>query len=179
MKACIYARTCRAERLHNTTSIDNQVAYCRELAQKHSLTVEDGDVYTDVEIAGSVLPTCWAYDDQPARPALSAMIEAIEAGRVSRIIVRRLEKLGTSSEVLMALLDLMTAEDARVVTGREQLESPDDPSGVFAASILAPRIEVDTEEERQRKAKLKAKKSEEIHRLQDRIARLEAEISEL
>jgi len=45
--------------------------------------------------------------------------------------------------------------------------------------VLQPCIQYDTDDERQRKARLKQKKIEEIDRLKSKIARLESEISEL
>ena len=125
------------------------------------------------------MPTCWATEfDDLARPALSAMIESIEAGKVSRVIVRRPEKLGTSYEVLNALDGFFKHHKIAVV-----LEEPDaiglDPRGKFAMEVLKDVMQLDTEAECARKEKARAQKLAELQRLKDRVKRLEAEISEL
>jgi hypothetical protein len=54
-----------------------------------------------------------------------------------------------------------------------------DPAEKFALSVLGPRVLFDTEAERERRAKVKARNLEEIARLQAKMARLETEIAEL
>ncbi len=55
----------------------------------------------------------------------------------------------------------------------------EDPTEAFAISVLRPRIQYDTDDERALKTQQKQKKVEEINRLKFKIARLEAEIAEL
>jgi DNA invertase Pin-like site-specific DNA recombinase len=179
MKACIYARTCRAERLHDTTSIDNQIAFCRDIASQYNLTVEDEHVFTDVEKSGALMPSCWSTGDEESRPALSEMIAAIEDREVSRVIVRRAEKLGTSSAVLLALVDLFTHRDIYITVTPEQLSEDLDPRGAFATSILRPRMLAGGDLDAERRERVRTKKLEEIRRLQARIARLESELAEM
>jgi hypothetical protein len=107
------------------------------------------------------------------------MIEAIERGEVKRVLVRRIEKLGTTSDVLSSLLRLFDEFDVNVITSEEQAAVNDEPRSVFALSILRPRVQVKTDAERDEKARIRARKVDEIRRLQDRIARLESEIAEL
>jgi len=180
MKACIYARTSRHDRGHHSFSIERQEAAARALAAKHGLTVAYEHVFTDIDYAGEVLPTCWVYDDGRAgRPALAALIEAIEAGSVKRVIVRKMDRLGSTSEVLMGLLELFRQYDVHVVATPESVSLAEDPTEAFAVSVLRPCIRYDTDEECQRKARLKQKRVEEIDRLKLKIDRLEAEIAEL
>ncbi len=180
MKACIYARTSSSDKSHNRTSLENQIVQARALAPLHNLTVEDEHVFTDINSDGTFPPTCWSGDDaEETRPALSALIEALEAREVTRVIVFRLDRLATCSEVLMALRELLDYLDARIVIAPERLEQAEDPSESFAASILRPCVVVDTEAERERKAQLRSRKREEIARLQAKVARLEDELAEL
>lgn len=180
MKACIYARTSRHDKGHHKFSIARQEEDARALAAKHGLTVAYEHVFTDVDYPGDIPPTCWAYSGtQEGRPALAAMVAAIEDGRIQRIIVRKMERLGASSEVLMALLDLLTQHNVYIIATPERISLEDDPTEAFAVSILKPRIQYDTEVERERKAILKRKKIEEIERLNTKIARLESEIADL
>ena len=179
MKACIYARTSTRERRHTTTKIEHQVEFCRALARQHNVTVEPEHVFTDVELTGDLPPTCWAFEDAPSRPALSALVSAIEQDGVRRVIVRRLEKLGTASDVLLALRELLDAHEVYILAAREAVADDSDPNSAFAFSILKGRLLLDTEEERERKTRTRARKLEEIDRLRDKIARLEAEIEDL
>lgn len=179
MHAAIYARTCSEEKKHHTTSIPNQVAYCRELASEHNLFVDEGYVFTDVEARGSTHPTCWAQDDDETRPALSSLIEAIENREISHVLVRRIQKLATSHDLLTALLRLFQEHNVTVLARPEALQDADDPSAGFAASILEPSIQTDSEADKEKKAQLRATKLEEIHRLKMRLHRLESELAEL
>jgi DNA invertase Pin-like site-specific DNA recombinase len=179
MKACIYARTCRSDKSHKQMSLDNQVELCRQLAREHNLTVEHRHVFTDIDLDGALPPSCWAREDEPTRPALAALIVAVEDGEVSRVIVSRVERLSTSSEILNGLLGLCEHYDVNVVALPEQTVNSDDPAEQFAASLFLSRLQLDTETQREAKQQLKAKKREEIERLQQKITRLEAEISEL
>jgi DNA invertase Pin-like site-specific DNA recombinase len=177
MNACIYARTSRQEKLHTTTKIEKQVAFCMELARSLNLTVQPEHVYTDVELTGDLLPACWANDGEPARPALAAMIAAIEEQDIRYVIVRRLEKLGTTSAVLCSLLEFFNDTRVSVVCDRETIRNADEPSAQFAWSILKPRVVSETQAEREQRELERARKREEIERLKDKIARLEAELA--
>ena len=179
MHAAIYARTCSEEKRHHTTSIANQVAYCRELAAEHNLFVDEGYIFTDIEARGSAHPSCWAEDDDQTRPALSSMIETIESREISHVIVHRIQKLATSHDLLTALLRLFQEHGVTILARPEALEDPGDPSARFAASILQPSIQTDSEADKDKKAQLRATKLEELSRLKNKIDRLEAEIAEL
>ncbi|MBT3194202.1 MAG: recombinase family protein [Verrucomicrobia bacterium] len=180
MKACIYARTSRHDKGHHKFSIERQEEAARAIAAKHGLTVAYEHVFTDTDYAGEVPPTCWAYtDDQDGRPALSALIEAVEEERIERVIVRKMDRLGTTSEVLNGLLELFAAHNVFIVATPEATSLQEDPTEAFAVSVLHPRIQYDTDDERRRKAQLKQKKVEEISRLKLKIDRLESEIAEL
>jgi DNA invertase Pin-like site-specific DNA recombinase len=179
MRTAIYARTSRQEKKHHTITIPNQIAFCLGLARKHNLTAEPEHVFTDPELPGSLPPSCWALEDEPSRPALSALVEAVEAGAVDRVVVRRLEKLATTSELLLRLLNLFQANNIKVVADRECLRNDPDPNAGFAARILAPVLILDTDADAQRRTKQRQRNVEEIERLKARIHRLETEIAAL
>ena len=180
MKACIYARTGRSDKGHRGFTIEKQKEHALQLAAKHGLTVEYGHIFTDSNYPGDTLPSCWTYsDEQEGRPALSSMIIAIEEFGIKRVIVRRMERLGSSSEVLTALLEFFSIHDVYIIATPESSSAEVDPVEAFAAGILHPRIQYDTDSERERRTALKQKKVEEISRLKAKISRLEAEIAEL
>ena len=180
MRAAIYARAYHRDKSHNRTEIARQVEQCRDLARQHNVIVEGRHVFTDRDHGGAWPPTCWSEPDAAeVRPALSALIETIEDGEVSRVLVHRLERLGTSSDLLGLLVELLEARDGYVIVPHDVVSADADPVERFALSVLRPRVIFDTEAERERKAKLKARNLEEIARLQAKIARLETEIAEL
>jgi hypothetical protein len=156
------------------------VEQCRELAHRHNVIVEVRHVFTDRDHEGVWPPTCWAAPESTeVRPALSALIEAVETGLVKCILVHRLERLACSSALLTQLRELLDARDARIVVAADAAALAADPVERFALSILQPRVVCDDAVGRQRKAALRSEKHEEISRLQDKILRLEAEIAEL
>ena len=180
MKTCIYARTSCHDKVHHRFTIAHQEEEARALAAKHGLTIAYEYVFTDIDYSGDVLPSCWIYsDEQEGRPALASLITAVENNQIKRIIVRKMERLGSTSEVLIGLLELFTKHNVYIVATPETISLDEDPSEAFAVSILGPRIQYDTDSERERKATLKNKKADEIFRLQSKIARLESEIAEL
>lgn len=179
MNACIYARTCQQEKRHHTTAIPKQIEIGRALAFEHNVSIQADHIFTDIEYPGHLLPSCWVVDGEEGRPALAAMVHAIESGAVNRVIVRRIEKLGTSSEALQLLLELFERFDVFVIAPPEVAQETTDATATFAYSILRSRVQLETEAMRERTEKLKAKKREEIARLEAKIRRLENELASL
>ncbi len=181
MKAAIYIRTCKQDKAHHAYNLQKQEQHTRELARRHGLRVAFEHVFCDLDYPGDAPPGCWTqYDDQGlTRPALSALIHAIEEDDVRYVIVRRMDRLATASETLTNLLHFFVQQHVQILATPESGTTANDLSESFAISILAPVIRYDTEEEQERKAKLRTRKIEEIERLKDKIIRLEAEIKEL
>lgn len=181
MKAAIYIRTWRHDKGHHAFSLQRQEEQARELAGKHGLTIAYEHVFSDLDYPGDAPPACWVFegDEHQTRPALAALISAVENGAVKRVIVRKMERLGTAADTLSGLAELFRQHGVLIIATPETVSFNDDPTEAFAVSILSPCIRYDTDEERERKQRLKAKKIEEIQRLQEKIGRLESEISEL
>jgi len=179
IKASIYARSCREEKSPALPSIENQVSFCQSLAIRHSVAVQPAHIFADHWASGTSLPSCWTAGSGPARPALSALIEAIESDGIGRVIIQRPQVLGTSSEVLTNLLSFFAATDVWIIAEPDPASFADEPAAAFPSSLLRQRVLYDTDEERERKSAARRKKAEEITRLKLKIARLEAEISQL
>lgn len=178
MPGCIYARTSRIEKAHDTTKIEHQVAFCRELAARRNIHIAPGLIFTDVELTGELLPTCWAPPENSGRPALSAMIEAIQAGHVKHVLVRRPDVLGTSSAVLAALLECFQFHHVSLIADRDMLP-PGDLTARFAYQMLKPVVLFDSEAENARKEKERQRLQSEIQRLENRIQRMQIELANL
>lgn len=181
MQAAIYIRTSRQDKAHQAHTVEKQERHTRELAFKHGLTVTFDHVFSDIDYKGDTPPGCWAPSDYNGitRPALAALIHAIEEEQVRFVIVRKMDRLATASDVLTNLLNCFRYHDVSIVATPETGSLNNDPTESFAISILSPCIRYDTDEERERKARLRTRKREEIERMKDKIARLEAEIAEL
>lgn len=181
MKAAIYIRTSKQDKAHNAYNLKKQEEHTRQLATRHGLRVAYEHVFCDLNYPGDAPPGCWSYydDERVTRPALSALIHAIEHDRIRYILVRRMDRLGTASDILTNLLHFFSQQQVEILATPESDDAADDPSETFAISILAPVIRYDTEEEQERKNKLRTRKVEEIERLKAKIIRLESEIKEL
>ena len=79
----------------------------------------------------------------------------------------------------MRLAELFQAREVCVVISPEELRDPQEPSEQYAIDLMHGCLQVDTESEREMRARERSRRLEEIDRLQARIARLEAEIAEL
>ncbi len=181
MKAAIYIRTSKQDKAHQAYKLHKQEQHTRELALRHGLRVAFEHVFCDIDYPGEMLPACWSHYDESGltRPALSALIHAIEEDHIRYVIVRKMDRLGTASEVLTHLLHFFAQQQVQILATPDPVNAAEDPTESFAISILAPVIRYDTEEEQERKAKIRARKIEEIERLKDKITRLEAELKEL
>ncbi len=180
MKACIYARTAHNDKSHNRTALQTQIDVARAIAHGRNLTVDYAHVFTDTDAAGDSPPTPWKRDEnQPARPALTALVEAVEAGAVQWVLVHRLDRLATSSELLIALRDFFLHYRVRIAVSPDQAADSQDPTETFALSILQPCIATDLLADRTRKELQRSRKQGEIDRLKARLLRLETELDAL
>jgi len=123
------------------------------------------------DLPGPLLPAVTNYENP--------LIEAIESDGIGRVIIQRPQVLGTSSEVLTNLLSFFAATDVWIIAEPDPASFADEPAAAFPSSLLRQRVLYDTDEERERKSAARRKKAEEITRLKLKIARLEAEISQL
>jgi DNA invertase Pin-like site-specific DNA recombinase len=103
-------------------------------------------------------------------------VESAESPGIDTVVVHRLHVLGTSSDVLLALLSLFQAKGIRVITQRP--EQRPDPAEAFAAALLKPCAQYETDDEMERRRGIRRRKLDEIERLRVKLARLEAEIAE-
>ncbi len=179
MGSCIYIRTYEHDSAHQQLSYERQLRDAQRLAQKHAMQIPDHHLFSDIDFPGHLPPACWASEHDECRPALSAMIEAIEAGAIDRILVSRMERLGTDAVILQEFSNLLERHGVRLVSEPHPLDADDDPAEAFAASILVRCIQYDTDAERAQKGKQRTRKIEEIDRLKARVSRLEGEVAEL
>ena len=83
MQTVIYARF--SSTLQNARSIEDQVALCRERCEREGWTVVQ--IFTDAAIRGS------AGIDEHARPGLSALLAAVEAGGIDQVLAEHTDRI--------------------------------------------------------------------------------------
>jgi DNA invertase Pin-like site-specific DNA recombinase len=179
MPGCIYVRTFRGDSPAKRLAPTKQLERAHALAERHAIQIADHYVFTDGDAPGHLPPTSWAHEDETGRPALAAMLDAIEAGQIKRVLVARVERLATDSSLLTSLCQFFVQHGVEVVTEANANLLQEDPSEAFALSLMRPCLRLDTHAERVRKQRLRERKLEEINRLRDRLDRLEAEVAEL
>ena len=140
-RTAFYARVTQEESVE--LSIPNQQKRFRELAETHGwdaeLFVEPGPVHGE-----------WSAD---RRPALRALLEAVDAGRVGRVVVRHLDRLGRG-RVMEELIEHLSYAGVELHTfdGPVDLRSAAGRLGVRAQAMVG-AFEVERTGERIREMK--------------------------
>src|SRR5947207_9644845 len=88
-----YARVSTDEQAREGVSLDAQAAKIRSYCSLHDLTLER--VLVDEGLSGAGLN----------RPALQALLTAIDAGQISGVVVYKLDRLSRSTRDLLDLVD--------------------------------------------------------------------------
>jgi DNA invertase Pin-like site-specific DNA recombinase len=179
MSGCIYIRTFDGDGAAKRLSPTKQMEKARLLAERHTIQIADHCVFSDHDAPGHLPPTSWADENEAGRPALDAMLDAIELGEVRTVLVARVERLGTDYTVLTNLCTVFKHYNVKVITEENENLLREDPSESFARSLMGHCLQLDTHAEQVRKQRLRERKIEEINRLKERLARLEAEVSDL
>ena len=106
MRTLIYARYSSA--LQNSSSIDDQVAACRDRAEREGWTVVD--VFTDYAISGA------AGTGEGQRPGLNAMLARVEAGGVDQVLADTTSRIARNQGDAHHVRDLLNHHGARLFT---------------------------------------------------------------
>lgn len=106
MRTVIYARF--SSTLQNARSIEDQVALCRERADREGWDVVD--VFTDFAISGA------AGIDEGARPGLNAMLARVEAGGVDQVLAEATDRIARHQGDAFTIRERLTFAGARLFT---------------------------------------------------------------
>jgi DNA invertase Pin-like site-specific DNA recombinase len=106
MKTVIYARF--SSTLQNARSIEDQVALCRDRADREGWDVVD--VFTDFAISGA------AGIDEGARPGLNAMLARVEAGGVEQVLAEATDRIARHQGDAFTIRERLTFAGARLFT---------------------------------------------------------------
>jgi len=136
----IYARTSKEYKNVERISIDQQVEDARRLAQTKNLP---GEVqpYIDPDRSGSLPARQWAEGQRRYRENFTSLVADIQAGKISCLICRKLDRLARGTEMTLRLLRLLATHKVRLLATDETLPGADDDSGMFTLTILAAAAE--------------------------------------
>ena len=94
-RAVIYARY--SSELQSEHSIDDQLALCKEYAEREGWVLQD--IYTDYALSGANM----------RRPGLQALVEAARAGEFDIVLTEALDRLSRDQEDTAGLHKRFTA----------------------------------------------------------------------
>lgn len=106
MRTVIYARYSSA--LQNARSIDDQIAVCRERAEREGWQIVD--VFTDYAISGA------AGIDEAQRPGLNAMLARVEAGGIDQVLAESTDRIARHLGDSIAIRERLEFAGARLFT---------------------------------------------------------------
>lgn len=107
---------------------------------------QEPDLKRWVEASGA--PAGWYRDKftgtQMDRPGFNRLMEGVRDGRVKRVVVWRLDRLGRTAKGLTALFDELRARGVNLVSLRDGIDLST-PSGMLMANVLASVAGYETE----------------------------------
>ena len=159
MATAIYCRTSKEYKNVERISISQQKESAAELAKARNLG--DCKEYIDEDRSGALPPMQYRNGErQKTRESLTALIADIEAGKISTVIVRKIDRLARGVEITLRLLRLFKERKVRLFATHENLPGADDASGMFTLTILsaAAEFELDKMKSNVRAAKAYARK---------------------
>lgn len=106
MRTVIYARY--SSQLQNARSIEDQIAVCRERANREGWTVVE--VYTDYAISGA------AGIESAQRPGLNALLAHVEAGGIDQVLTESTDRIARHQGDAFAIRERLQFVGARLFT---------------------------------------------------------------
>lgn len=138
MAVALYARQ-SLDRDGQGAAVDRQVAACRDLAERHGLTVDREYIDNDVSASKGL------------RPGFLQLLEAVRAGQVDTILVWHTDRLYRRVRDLVDLVEVAEKHSLRILTVRAGDLDLGTPAGRMLAGMLghAARYEVEQKGARQ------------------------------
>ncbi|QDV42523.1 DNA-invertase hin [Stieleria neptunia] len=144
--------------------MNKQIAvYCRVSSKTQDTASQKPDLERWINAFAPNAPVKW-YEDQFSgrtmdRPGWSRLMQDIDAGRIDRIVVWRLDRLGRTARGLTALFDELPRRGIGLVSVKDGLDF-DTAAGRLMANVLASVAQYETEirAERVRAGQQKARK---------------------
>lgn len=139
--AAIYARTSREFKNFERVSIAQQVDDGKRLAVEHG--DKEPQVLIDENLSGKMPPLQFADGSKQTRPALSRLLELVQAGQVNAVIVRKRDRLFRSTILALRFYKFLSDHRCRLICTHENLPAGTDASGLFTLTVLAAAAELE------------------------------------
>lgn len=122
--------------------------YVRVSSKRQDIASQLPDLKRWVVAFAEGLPVKWYKDTYTGktmnRPSWNALEKDIQGGRVARVVVWRLDRLGRTASGLTALFDYLTSSKVNLVSLKDGLDLAT-PSGRLMANVLASVAQFETE----------------------------------
>lgn len=106
VRTVIYARF--SSQLQNSRSIDDQIAVCRERAEREGWQIVD--IFTDYAISGA------AGISEAQRPGLAALLARVEAGGIEQVLAEATDRISRHQGDSFAIRERLSFAGARLFT---------------------------------------------------------------
>ncbi|WP_237751485.1 recombinase family protein [Sphingobium sp. DC-2] len=106
MRTLIYARY--SSQLQNSRSIEDQIAVCRERAEREGWQIID--IFTDYAISGA------AGIEEGQRPGLNAMLARVESGGIDQVLAEATDRIARHQGDAFAIRERLNYAGARLFT---------------------------------------------------------------
>lgn len=126
IRAGVYLRVSTEEQASEGYGLDVQRRRCRAMAEVKGWSV--AREFADEGLSGTV--------DERGRPALAALLVAVEAKEIDAVIILALDRLGRKARIILNLVDRITEAGAELVSCKESLDTTT-PAGRFVLTIFA------------------------------------------
>jgi len=131
--AAIYVRVSSARQVAEGLSLDEQERRCRDFAESRSWTLHAHNVYREEGISGA----------KRSRPALDALMEAVDAGEVDVLISPAIDRIGRSLGHTEELFSRFDAAKIDLWKPSGERYSGEDGSAKFARRVLGAAAELE------------------------------------
>lgn len=116
MKAAIYARY--SSESQSEKSIDDQIRVCQKYARENGMTIEDGCLYSDEAVSGSIVD----------RPGLHALERAAGNKEFDAVIVDDLSRLSRSNYQMMTMVLKFNYYCTKIISVSDGINTDDENS---------------------------------------------------
>jgi DNA invertase Pin-like site-specific DNA recombinase len=133
--AC-YLRTSREFKNHEKVSIAQQSHDAQITAKGLGGTISEDLVFIDADFSSTIPPQQYAPTAKKIRPALTALLDAVHAGKVRTVIVRKRDRLSRPLEQTLWIYRFLDDHGVRLVATHEA-GFGNDAAGNFSMKTLA------------------------------------------
>src|SRR5437868_22360 len=99
--AAVYCRVSSLRQAEEGLSLPEQEKRCRDFAAQRGWDLDDRHVYTERGVSGT----------KQSRPALDALLLAVEAGEVDAVVTPKIDRLGRSAAHNLELFERFDSAD--------------------------------------------------------------------